>query len=333
MTTGVRQVTRDGKKTKKWIAQVRIKGSPATSKVFDSKLEAEKWRIMQLELCNKGAKPQGRKTLIEALERYAIEITPEKKGARWDLLRIAKFKELSFATLPLTEITTNDVQEWINSRKRVVQGSTIRREMNLLSSVFGVCIKQWQWCEINPTSNTRKPPKPAHRDRTITSHEKQALLDALGYDGVSSPATQQQHIGWALLFALETAMRQGEMWASNFADIDMAKKHLTLHETKNGTSRKVPLSPNALRLLELLPRTQGRIIPYNQASCGQIYRAAVKLCNITDLTFHDLRHSAITSLAAQLQPLELARMVGHKNLNQLLTYYNESATAIAERLK
>lgn len=123
------------------------------------------------------------------------------------------------------------------------------------------------------------------------------------------------------------------MWNVQFADVDIAKKHLTLHDTKNGTARKVPLSPNALRLLELLHRNQGRLIPYPQASCAQIYRAAVKLCNINDLTFHDLRHSAITNLAKQLQPLELARMVGHKNLNQLLTYYNESATSIAERLK
>jgi integrase len=144
--------------------------------------------------------------------------------------------------------------------------------------------------------------------------------------------TQQQHIAVALLISLETAMRQGELWGLEWKDIKFDEKYAVLQDTKNGTRRKVPLSSEAFRLLGLIKRDAGHIIPYPQESCAQIYRAAVKLCNIHDLTWHDMRHTAITRLAGKLQPLELARMVGHKNLSQLLTYFNESATSIAERL-
>lgn len=38
-------------------------------------------------------------------------------------------------------------------------------------------------------------------------------------------------------------------------------------------------------------------------------------------------------LAKKLNALELARMVGHKDLKMLLRYYNESAEEIAKRLE
>jgi len=53
---------------------------------------------------------------------------------------------------------------------------------------------------------------------------------------------------------------------------------------------------------------------------------------IDDGTFHDTRHLAITHLAKKLNVLDLARMVGHKDLRQLQLYYNESAETMATRL-
>ncbi|KJK17754.1 hypothetical protein UB46_34680 [Burkholderiaceae bacterium 16] len=53
---------------------------------------------------------------------------------------------------------------------------------------------------------------------------------------------------------------------------------------------------------------------------------------LRNLTFHDTRHEAITRLAKKLQPLALARMTGHTDLNELMTYYNESAADIAALL-
>lgn len=52
---------------------------------------------------------------------------------------------------------------------------------------------------------------------------------------------------------------------------------------------------------------------------------------IEDGTFHDTRHLAITRLTKKLGVLDLARMVGHRDLRQQV-YYNETAEAMAERL-
>ena len=52
----------------------------------------------------------------------------------------------------------------------------------------------------------------------------------------------------------------------------------------------------------------------------------------THLHFHDTRHEGITRLAKKLEVLDLARMVGIRDLSILMVYYKPTATEIAERL-
>ena len=53
---------------------------------------------------------------------------------------------------------------------------------------------------------------------------------------------------------------------------------------------------------------------------------------VVGLTFHDARAEAITRLSKKLDILQLARMVGHKDLKMLSVYYRESAADIAKKL-
>lgn len=70
----------------------------------------------------------------------------------------------------------------------------------------------------------------------------------------------------------------------------------------------------------------------NGKTLDVLFRRLRDQAGIVGLTFHDSRHEAITRLAGKLEVLELARMVGHKNLNQLLTYYNKTAAELAQKL-
>ncbi|WP_058048192.1 tyrosine-type recombinase/integrase [Janthinobacterium sp. Ant5-2-1] len=67
-------------------------------------------------------------------------------------------------------------------------------------------------------------------------------------------------------------------------------------------------------------------------SRDSLFRKAVTRAGIEGLIFHDARHEAITRLAKKLNILELARMVGHKDIRQLQVYYNETAAEIAKKL-
>ena len=100
--------------------------------------------------------------------------------------------------------------------------------------------KRWNWINNNPVRGIKRPKNPQPRDRRISQTEITRILDALGYE--EKVITQRHEITVSFLFALETAMRQGETWSLNWADIYLERRYLTLHDTKNGTRRDVPLS-------------------------------------------------------------------------------------------
>ena len=68
------------------------------------------------------------------------------------------------------------------------------------------------------------------------------------------------------------------------------------------------------------------------STLSTLYKRAVDRTEIEDLTFHDTRHEAIARLADKLDVLDLARMVGHRDIKQLMTYYNKSAAELASLL-
>jgi integrase len=96
----------------------------------------------------------------------------------------------------------------------------------------------------------------------------------------------------------------------------------------------VPLSPRALELIGFLPTSQDdeSLFGLTEASLDANFRKMRAKTAIKELTFHDTRHEAITRLAKKLNVLELARAVGHRDLNMLQIYYNETAENLAKKL-
>ena len=180
----------------------------------------------------------------------------------------------------------------------------------------------------------RRPKESEPRDRLYTDDEIERICLALGFDlGDEQEAeTVSQRVAVAFLFAIETAMRAGEI--CGLLPRDVVGRVATLLETKNGTKRKVPLSSRAVELLELLPvpKENATVFGITTKSLDTLFRKAKTRAAIEDATFHDSRHLAITRLAKKLNVLDLARMVGHRDLKQLQVYYNETAESMAERL-
>lgn len=315
--------------SKRWLAHVRKYGQNL-SKTFDSKVQAQSWAL-EIEA---NLDPEGLvkgKTLGDAFTRYRDEISPTKKSHRSEFNRLNKFQRDSIAQILLIDIRQHHFDEWIKTSLTKIKSSSVNRDLNLLSALFEQA-KRWRWVKVNPIRGIRRPKNPQPRDRRISDREIEKILDALDYDG-QSVTTTRHIIAVAFLFALETAMRQGEIWGLDWKDVYLNKKFVRLHETKNGTKRDVPLSTEAVRLLELLsPKKEGKVFKSNQESSGVIFRRALALAGIKGLTFHDSRHEALTRLARKLDVLDLARLAGHLDPRSVMTYYNPSAEEIAGRL-
>ena len=116
-------------------------------------------------------------------------------------------------------------------------------------------------------------------------------------------------------------MRRGELLPLRLSRIDMEKGFAELQKTKNGHGRIVPLTYTALSVFSGLERKGDVVFPMKLNSLTQSWRRLVKLAGITDLTFHDRRHEAISRLYREgLTIPEAASVSGHKTASMLMRY-------------
>ncbi|QOY96318.1 site-specific integrase [Massilia sp. UMI-21] len=310
-----------------WRHRIMVRGQ-RVSGTFNTKAAALAWEAEQRIQIKEGKLAPTSKTLRDAFERYELEVSKKKRSYANESKRLAWFSTTALADKKIAEVKPADIAAWRDGRLQEVKGSTVNRDMNLLSHVFTVARREWGWLKESPTKDVERPKDPPHRDRRISDTEIDALCLQLGWDRQkpTAPATKQQRIAVAFLFAIETAMRAGEICALSKGDVH--GRVARLHMTKNGRPRDVPLSAYALELWKLVPGG----FDLTPAILDALFRKAKKNAGIEGLTFHDTRHEAITRLAQKLDVLDLARMVGHTNINQLRTYYNATAEDIASRL-
>lgn len=323
------------KRGKAWFVEVR-KGGVTKRDTFPTKNLAERWAIQTEADINSGKLgTTANKTFGQLLSKYAEEVSPKKRTGGREAVRVAFYRRMTIAEKQIGELTPSDFKDLRDSRLKKVTSATVRRDFILLNHALNIAIKEWGWLEKNPMAGIDKPSDSPPRDRRISQHEIDVILHAAGYQHDSIPNTITTRIGSAMLFAIETAMRLSEIIGLTWDRVFVEQRYLRLEQTKNGTRRDVPLSAEAIRLLQQLPRNsedQRVFLISSAASADAIFRKLKLRAGIEDLHFHDTRHEAITRLSRKLDVLALARMVGHKNIKQLQTYYNETASKIAERL-
>lgn len=328
------------KVAKGWRVQVMVDGQ-RDSRTFDTRAAAMAWSSQRETELRSIASGAGSKTLTvgDVLKEYELKVTPTKRGARWERLRLPLIgsKEIGgrkFKDIKLTDLRPSHIAAWRDARMREVSGASTSREMSLMSHAFLVARKEWGWLVTNPMAEVKRPPDPPGRERLISHEEIELLLASLGYEEGLPVETPMQRVAVGFLFAIETAMRSSEILALTATSVNYKGKFARLPMTKNGTARNVPLSSRAMELLKMLPEVpKGKsLFALSASSRDALFRKARDRSQIPDVTFHDTRHEAITRLAKKLQPLDLARMTGHRNISELMTYYNATATDIAGRL-
>jgi integrase len=322
------------KRGARWRAAVCVR-RVRRSKSFRTKAEAASWALEQEALLAKGTglAPPGT-TVRTLLEKYAREVSDRKRGKREENLRIDRIlRDDELANVALEALGSSDIAAWRDRRLKAVSAASVRREWTLISHACTVAVQDWQWLPANPCKVARRPPPPPHRERTMTADEVERICFALGYDG-GMPQTVSQRVAVALLLALETALRASELTGLTWDRVDLERRVARLSAaTKAGIGRDVPLSTEAVRLLALLgPAKIGSVFGLQSRQVDALFRKARDKAGVVGLHFHDSRHTAITRLAQRLPILDLARMVGHRDLRMLQVYYNPTPEEIAARL-
>lgn len=309
-----------------WRAEI-YKDGRRESNTLPTKAQAVQWALMREAELTGARLPEN--TVKDGLRRYANEVAPKHKGARWELARLGLLERDPLALVRLPALRPIHLAEWRERRLSQVAPASVRREMNLLQSVFKSCRKDWGWLNSDPIKDVDRPQAPASRKRRVAQEEIDRLTMALGYDG-GAPETAQHRVALCFLFALETAMRAGEILGMKWSDV--SAKSVTLPKTKNGDVRRVPMSARAREIIGLLPQEADSVFNLDPGTRDTLFRRARDAAQIENLHFHDSRAEAIWRLSKKLDVMELARVIGHRDLKSLLIYYQTDADELADRL-
>lgn len=314
------------KRGKTWRVELYHNGK-RLSATFPTKQQAAAWALQKEAELSGERLPD--KTLGDALRRFREHVAPARRGARWEELRLRVLEAHPMARKPLARITGADVATWRDARLTEVAPATVAREMALLRTVLETARKEWNWIRDKPMADVSTPRSPPSRKRRISQDEIDRVTLALGITDTEA-ATAENRTGLAFLFALETAMRAGEILGLRWEDV--GEKSVTLRQTKNGDSRRVPLSPRAREIIAELPRDTESVFNVHAGTRDALWRRAVKAAQIENLHFHDSRAEAIWRLSKKLDVLELARVIGHRDIKSLMIYYQADADELADKL-
>lgn len=284
------------------------------SRTFNLKREAEIWaaRVESEIIGNRGGSIPAHLTLSDLFDRYEREVSKGKKGERWESIRLALFKRDRIAAVRLRVLDATHLSDWQTRRLESVSGASVRRERNLMNHAFNIAVNEWKWLRENPWKGIRRPAESKPRDRIATAGELKTLIGAAG-----------RNLARVIVWAVETGMR-----ASEIAGLTELRGNVAvILDSKNGTGRSVPLSKKALSVW-----VDGGF-GLTAGSISAEFAKLTKAVGIEGLTFHDTRHTCATRLAKILNPYELSKMLGHKDLNMVLrVYYSQDAAETARKL-
>lgn len=312
------------------------------ARAFTTKKAAQLWASQrEREIIDGQVSKYPRKTVQQALDRYAEEVSPSKGSAKAEQLRFLafcrNFPEL--AAKPLADVTPADIAGWRDAMLKRVKPSSVKRMANSLRAVWTLAGREWGWCGPSPFASVTIPADGPPRERVASWREIRRILRRCDYVTHHPPVSGLQNVAWAFLLALRTGMRAGEVLSLTVGSVSgsvATVKHKTQYLT--GRPRAVPLTPQGLRLMrELLAFAQARrreeLLSITGASLDAQFRKVTGGLMIENLTFHDSRATALTHMARKLDVMELARVSGHRDIKILYrAYYRVTPQQIADKL-
>lgn len=320
------------KRAKGWFVQIRRKGYESEYRTLPTKEAAEKWAREREGRIDRGEEPLDRRqlkgtTLGDLIRRYIDEVTPAKRSADTERARLSKMLGAPMCDIALLDLKSAPIAAYRDARAKIVKPGTIARELGLLHTIIEVARRDWGIAmPQNVVAQVRRLPVRNARDRRLKPGELQRLQQAL-------KATRNSLVSPAIMFAIETALRRGELLKLTWSNIDLERRLAHIPETKTGYSRTIPLTGKALAILEALPVEQDQVFPLSAMALRLAWNRVRQRAGLADLRFHDLRHEAISRFAELgLSMAELAIISGHRDPRMLMRYTHLRPADLAQKL-
>jgi integrase len=298
------------------------------------------------------AKPNvggGRVTMAQAGEELCrrLKVRGRKKSHRMTVASDLRNHIVPFfADKELSKIGPADIERYIAVKLSTLAPKTVRNHLNTMHSVFEIGMRLG-WCTGNPV-------KLADRPVIKTTETRIKFLDQPELERLLATASPSDAFGsiepTLYLTAAMTGLRQGELLGLRWRNVDLAARKLRVvspyvrgefNEPKSeGSGRSVPLAQRVAVALEALRERSAyadddELVfchpesgnPLDRSKLVRRFRQATERASVRQITFHELRHTFGTRMAAAGVPLRtIQHWMGHADAKttQIYAHYQPS---------
>ena len=321
-------INRDGK----FYVRVRKANFKPENRTFNTRTAAKQWALQTEAAMTNGSWISDREARITNLgslfRRYIAEIHGVKPFGKSKLATVRSTAR-RVGHVRLSDLTPDFVLSYSKQRAEEIVPSTLNQELTYFAQAIDVARTLWNaplndnpvraamnvMSQLNMIQGSRK------RNRRPTDHELRTLID-LAKNSWIVPVIQ---------IAVETGLRQAEIHALAWSDIDFDRGTLLIRDRKDpkqklGNDQLIPLLPasrEALLREKQRSKQGGRVFEdvLLTASISDKFAKLTKKAQIENLRFHDLRHEAISRMFEKGMSIpEVAAISGHKTWSSLTRY-------------
>lgn len=315
-----------------WQAQIRHIGFPNQSKTFKTRLAAQRWINSTTSDMEAGAwndlRLQRSIFVSDLLRRWRDSLHPNTKVFCDSKLHTVEFLARELEGVSLAAFDNEFIMEYAKRRSETVRRSTLGTELSYLSQCIDFC---------RTIFKTPLPFNPVHEVRGVLGQLNMVggsrCVERRLRDGEYELLQDIDMTPWlrpVMDIAVNSAMRQGEIFRMKWSDLDFKKGTIFIKDRKDpkekeGNDQIIPMFPpvrEALLRAQEFTGDDGRVLHVTSTkSIGDAFRRVRIKAGIYDLRFHDLRHEGVSRLFEKGWSIpQVAAVSGHKDWTQLKRY-------------
>jgi len=314
----IQRVTR--KKDVVYRAYIKKAGVKRVSKTFKTKrlavqfvnsIESDRARLVSYN----DTKPQTKLSVV--IDNY---LSKEYKGSRpKDEERKLNLWIENIGDKPIRDVVKSDISTTLSFLSNHLSNATVNRYKAAISVVFSFACREYDLPD-NPVRHIRPLSEDNARTRYLSDDERKRLF-------VAVRQSNWNKLYLITLLAITTGARKGELTSLKWSDIDFDRQIAYISTTKNGEPKVLPLTGSAIAELQRFNKQDNSLVFDSEVKPGRAYcftkpwKKALKEAEITDFTFHSLRHTCASYLAMNgASLLEIADVLGHKQIQMTKRY-------------
>lgn len=259
-------------------------------------------------------------TFAEFFEQYMTQWSkPFKRSWEQDQAKYDQYFATTLGKLKISAISPADIRS-LTQKVAATKPVSANRNLALLNAIFNKAV-EWDIVQSNPCKPIKKTPEKS-RTRFLQADELAPFFKALEEE--PNPILRAY---FSLLFF--TAARRANVLAMRWEQLDFTNNVWNIPTSKNGRPLTIPLIPQAIEVLNSLPKMGQWVFPSHGKTGHRVapdkpWKQLLERAGIEDFHIHDARRSAASYMAIAGTSLPI--------IGAILGHQSQASTAIYARL-